>query len=167
VSVGRAFRTVPDRTRIVVEERDGGCRVPGCDRSRWLHIHHVIHWEDGGGSDTANLIALCQRHHRLHHLGRLGIEGDADRPDGVSFTDERGRPLDPSGRPKPPTGPIGETTRALGVPDGAWSHPTGERLEPEWVHLNEAPRRATTEPSDEFVIRDGTVYFLDDDDAAA
>lgn len=42
VSVGRAFRTVPDRTRIVIEERDRGCRVPGCDRSRWLHVHHVF-----------------------------------------------------------------------------------------------------------------------------
>lgn len=43
VSVGRAFRTVPDRTRIVIEERDRGCRVPGCERSRWLHIHHILH----------------------------------------------------------------------------------------------------------------------------
>ncbi|MGH9263943.1 MAG: DUF222 domain-containing protein [Acidimicrobiales bacterium] len=59
VSVGRAFRTVPDRTRIVIEERDRGCRVPGCDRSRWLHVHHITHWEDGGATDTANLIALC------------------------------------------------------------------------------------------------------------
>ncbi len=29
LSVGRARRTVPERTRMVVEERDGGCRVPG------------------------------------------------------------------------------------------------------------------------------------------
>jgi hypothetical protein len=48
VSVGRAFRTVPERTRIVVEDRDRGCRVPGCDRDRWLHVHHIEHWEDGG-----------------------------------------------------------------------------------------------------------------------
>jgi len=86
VSVGRAFRTVPDRTRIMVEDRDGGCRVPGCDRHRWLHVHHVQHWEDGGASDTANLVCLCQHHHRLHHRGGLGIEGDADEPDGIVFT---------------------------------------------------------------------------------
>ena len=30
VSVGRAFRVVPERTRVVVEDRDRGCRVPGC-----------------------------------------------------------------------------------------------------------------------------------------
>ena len=108
----------PERTRIVIEERDGGCRVPGCDRSRWLHIHHLRHWEDGGGSDTGNLIALCRRHHRLHHLGQLGIEGNADDPDGVSFTDDRGRPLEASGRPKPPGRPIEEAARDLGIPAG-------------------------------------------------
>lgn len=90
-SVGRAFRTVPDRTRMVIEERDRGCPVPGCERTRWLHVHHVQHWEDGGTSDTPNLIALCHRHHRLHHLGRLGISRNADDPDGMAFTDERGR----------------------------------------------------------------------------
>ena len=58
VSVGGAFRTVPDRTRMVVEERDRGCRVPGCHRSRWLHVHHITHWEDGGA------IAGCRVHRR-------------------------------------------------------------------------------------------------------
>ena len=143
VSVGRAFRTVPDRTRIVIEERDRGCRVPGCDRARWLHIHHVRHWEDGGESDTDNLVALCRRHHRLHHLGTLGIEGNADDPDGIHFTDERGRPLDSTGRPVPPGHRFDGTAPKLGIPAGAWTHPTGERLVPWWVHLNEpAPRMA-------------------------
>ena len=137
VSVGRAFRTVPDRTRMVVEERDRGCRVPGCDRSRWLHVHHIAHWEDGGASDTANLLALCQRHHRLHHLGRLGIQGDADDPDGVVFTDERGRRLGSSGRPEPPGQAIEVAARRLGVAPGAWSHPTGERLDPSAVYFDE------------------------------
>lgn len=137
VSVGRAFRTVPDRTRTVVEERDRGCRVPGCDRSRWLHIHHVRHWEDGGGSDTPNLIALCNRHHRLHHLGRLGISGDADDPDGIVFTDERGLRLENRGRPVPPGQRVALAARRLDIPIGAWSHPTGERFDPQWVNFSE------------------------------
>jgi len=137
VSVGRALRTVPDRTRIVIEERDRGCRVPGCERDRWLHIHHVTHWEDGGGSDTPNLIALCHRHHRLHHLGRLGISGNADDPDGMIFADERGRRLDPCGRAVPPGQPVELAARRLDIPVGAWSHPTGERFDPSWVHFNE------------------------------
>ncbi len=137
VSVGRAFRTVPDRTRMVVEERDRGCRVPGCDRSRWLHIHHIRHWDEGGPSDTANLIALCQHHHRLHHRGGLGIRGDADDPNGITFTDERGRRLQPTGRPVAPTLAHEETARGLGIPGGAWSHPSGERLDPSSVEFEQ------------------------------
>ncbi|MCA1822493.1 MAG: HNH endonuclease, partial [Pseudonocardia sp.] len=56
LSVGRAFRIVPERTRVAVEDRDAGCRVPGCERSRWLHVHHIRHWEDGGPTDTPNLV---------------------------------------------------------------------------------------------------------------
>ncbi len=137
VSVGRAFRTVPDRTRMVVEERDRGCRAPGCDRDRWLHVHHIEHWEDGGPSDTPNLLALCRRHHRLHHLGHLGISGNADDPDGVVFTDHRGWKLESSGRPVPPRQPVEAAARSLGIAPGTWSHPTGERLDPEAVSFNQ------------------------------
>ena len=83
VSMGREMRVVPERTRVVVEERDRGCRVPGCDRTKWLQIHHIIHWEDGGPTDTWNLVALCHAHHRLHHHGQLQIYGNADEPDGL------------------------------------------------------------------------------------
>jgi len=130
VSVGRAFRTVPDRTRVVIEDRDKGCRVPGCDRSRWLHVHHMTHWEDGGGTDTPNLLCLCQRHHRLHHQGKLGIEGNADDPDGVMFTDDRGRRLPSRGTSTPP----GEKP----LPHGNWTPPSGERLDPWAIYFNEA-----------------------------
>jgi hypothetical protein len=41
------MRTVDDRMRAFIEQRDGGCRVPGCEQKRWLHIHHLVHWEDG------------------------------------------------------------------------------------------------------------------------
>ena len=47
VSVGRAHRIVPERTRLVIEERDRGCRVPGCDHTAWLQVHHIRHWLDG------------------------------------------------------------------------------------------------------------------------
>ena len=128
LNVGRAQRIVPERTRVTVEDRDRGCRVPGCERTRWLHVHHVVHWEDGGPTDTANLVALCARHHRLHHLGQLGIEGDADAADGVVFTDSKGRRLTGAGRPAPP----GDLTVT-----GTWVHPSGERLDPRWVHFSE------------------------------
>jgi hypothetical protein len=116
VSVGRAFRSVPERTRVVVEDRDRGCRVPGCDRTRGLHIHHLTHWEDGGSSDTPNLLALCRRHHRLHHLGHLGISGNADDPDGIVFSDHRGRRLASCGRPIPPRQSVEAAAADLGMP---------------------------------------------------
>ncbi|HJV09734.1 MAG TPA: HNH endonuclease signature motif containing protein [Acidimicrobiales bacterium] len=102
-----------------------------------MHVHHIRHWEDGGTTDTHNLIALCHRHHRLHHLGSLGIEGNADAPDGVHFTDERGRTLNPSGRPAAPVQRFDVAARTLGIHAGAWAHPTGERLDPACVHFNE------------------------------
>ena len=80
LGVGRARRIVAERTRLAVEERDGACGVSGCERSRWLQVHHVVHWEDGGATDTANLVALCGYHHRLHHRGgAAGPTGPATR----------------------------------------------------------------------------------------
>jgi hypothetical protein len=86
VSVGRTQRTVPERTRRLVILRDRGCRVPGCSADRFLHVHHVIHWDpdDGEGpTDTWNLACVCPHHHRLHHQGLLGITGNADLVDGL------------------------------------------------------------------------------------
>ncbi|MGH9224908.1 MAG: DUF222 domain-containing protein [Acidimicrobiales bacterium] len=137
VSVGRASRTVPDRTRIVVEERDRGCRVPGCSRTRWLHVHHIDPWHTGGRTDTSNLLALCSKHHRLLHLGHLRIQGDADEPDGVVFSDHRGRPLADAGCPAPPTRPPDETATDLGIPRPRWTHPPGEFLDPACIWFPE------------------------------
>src|SRR5204862_4834353 len=76
VNLGREVRIVPDKVRTVVEERDGGCRGPGCANDKWLQIHHIHHWEDGGCTDTCNLVALCSVCHRRHHLGLLCISGN-------------------------------------------------------------------------------------------
>ncbi len=48
-------RTVPPRLRALIEQRDRGCVIPGCDVCRWLHIHHILHWEDGGLTVPTNL----------------------------------------------------------------------------------------------------------------
>ncbi len=130
VSVGRSQHIVPDRTRRVVEHRDGGCRVPGCTARHFLEVHHIIHWEHDGPTDTWNLICLCAHHHRLHHRGKLGISGNADSPDGVIFTDGSGKKLQMSGaKPKPPGAPPSP-------PAGRFEHPLGERLDPGAVYFN-------------------------------
>ena len=132
VSVGRAQRTVPERTRRLVILRDRGCRVPGCNADRVLQVHHVIHWDpdDGAGpTDTWNLACLCPRHHRMHHRGQLGISGNADLPDGLVFTDPHGRVMKPAAVARPPTGPPPQ-------PAGTYQHPLGERLQMHWVSFN-------------------------------
>lgn len=135
VSVGRSQHIVPDRTRRLVEHRDGGCRVPGCASDRFVEVHHIIHWTHQGPTDTWNLICLCPKHHRLHHQGRLGITGDADQPDGVAFTDANGRILVESGaRPWPPGAPPPPI-------EGTYEHPIGERLDSRWLYFNDDPQR--------------------------
>ncbi len=140
VSVGRSQHIVPDRTRRIVEHRDGGCRVPGCRHDRFVEVHHIIHWSAHGPTDTWNLICLCPRHHRLHHQGRLGITGNADVDDGVQFTDAAGRVLAQSGaRPEPPGAP----PPPIG---GIWEHPLGERLDTRWLVFNDDPDRVRSDP---------------------
>jgi hypothetical protein len=128
VGLGRRRRTVPHRLRVLIENRDGGCRVPGCERRRWLHVHHLVHWREGGATDPANLIALCSTHHRLVHFGRLRIGGDPDQPDGLSFIDERGRPLRPASARRT-NGPPADAAVDIGLTYGEFRGPTGERLQ--------------------------------------
>ncbi len=137
-SVGRSQRIVPDRTRRIVERRDRGCRVPGCTADRFVEVHHIEHWLDGGATDTANLVSLCPKHHRMHHQGRLGISGDADDPNGVTFTDEHGRSIHPGSEPRPPTAdPPGPVEPYVPPPRGRL------RRQSEWIHPDALARRAT------------------------
>jgi Domain of unknown function (DUF222)/HNH endonuclease len=137
LAMGRRERTVGPRLRAVVEHRDGGCRVLGCDQARWLHIHHLVHWSHGGRTDPRNLLALCALHHRMVHRGLLTIDGDPADPAGLTFTDHRGRHLEPA-PPHPPTPdtPTTEAARRHGVPPPNWQHPPGEPLNPRWISWN-------------------------------
>jgi hypothetical protein len=120
VSVGRSQRIVPERTRRTVIHRDRHCRMPWCTRSTGVEIHHVVHWEDGGPTDTANLITLCGSCHRRHHRGEFHITGNADHPHGLTITDRHGRPITRP-KPTPPHGPA--------PPGQPYRHPLGERLD--------------------------------------
>ena len=77
MSVGRKTRTVPASIRRALEERDRGCRFPGCG-SRFTDAHHVRHWADGGETSLANLVLLCRRHHRAVHEGRVKMSVDRE-----------------------------------------------------------------------------------------
>ncbi len=143
VAHGRSQRVVPPKVRAQVEHRDGGCRVPGCGRTRWLHIHHILHWEDLGETEPENLICLCQRHHRLHHQGLLPITGTASA---LTIRDQHGREIHPLGRPEPVPLPVDLGTEAehLGLDPVDYRHPPGEKLQPKWIdfgHNIEPPER--------------------------
>jgi hypothetical protein len=60
-----------------------------------VECHHLIHWADGGTTDTWNLCCLCDFHHDAHHDGQFTIAGNADDPEGLSFTNKRGFPIRP------------------------------------------------------------------------
>jgi hypothetical protein len=92
VGIGRRGRAVQGALLRVLRHRDQGtCRFPGCERRRWLHAHHLVHWADGGVTNLDNLVLLCGAHHRLLHEGGWRTSGHPAQ--GLRFHDPHGRPL--------------------------------------------------------------------------
>jgi hypothetical protein len=123
--------------RRLILHRDGfRCRTPGCDNTLDLEVHHV-RWfhRDRGPTETWNLATECGVCHHHIHRGRINITGNADDPDGLIFTDDRGRPLIRYPVPIPPTGPPP-------APDIPYKHPHGERLHPRWLWFKPPPEHA-------------------------
>ncbi len=97
VGIGRTSRTIPAWLNRQIRRRDQGCRFPGCERTRFAHAHHLVHWSNGGPTDLDNLVTLCGYHHRLVHEAGWKIEGS---PNGdLIFIRPDGRPY----RPRPPS----------------------------------------------------------------
>jgi hypothetical protein len=91
LNIGRKTRAIPPAIRRALRARDGGCRFPGCDRTRFCDGHHVKHWADGGETKLRNLVTLCSFHHTLVHEGGFGVTVADDgvfvftRPDGTGI----------------------------------------------------------------------------------
>jgi hypothetical protein len=47
LDVGRRTRAIPSAIGRALWLRDGGCRVPGCGRTRHMHAHHIEPWAEG------------------------------------------------------------------------------------------------------------------------
>jgi hypothetical protein len=72
---GRSRYTVPRKLFRQVAARDGGCRMPGCDRKvRHCDAHHITYWRNHGLTDYWNLTLLCSRHHHQVHQQRLQLK---------------------------------------------------------------------------------------------
>ena len=100
IGVGRRSRKIPGWLRRLVVYRDGACcRFPGCGNKRWLQVHHIVSWADGGATDLDNLILICGFHHRFVHEHGWKITGPPHarvfrRADWTPFPRPR-EPLDP------------------------------------------------------------------------
>ena len=108
LAVGRRTRAVPPAIRRALRVRDGGCRFPGCDRSRYVHAHHIKHWADGGETRLDNLVTLCSQHHRQVHEGGYGVRM---RDGEIQFARPDGRVIPPAGRTGLAHGPHEECFR--------------------------------------------------------
>ena len=90
LNVGRRTRTIPPHIRRALEERDRGCRFPGCG-CQFTEAHHVKHWADGRETSLRNTVLLCRRHHRAVHEGRAKVSVASDGT--VLFVTPKGRML--------------------------------------------------------------------------
>jgi len=120
--------TVNPRLRTLIEQRDQGCRYPGCTQRRWVQIHHLTHREDGGLTIAQNLVCLCPFHHRLHHHNGFTIHGDPETPAGLRFVDHWGLDIGP-----PHFGPVAPPALRA---QPTFTPPTGERLDARWFTWN-------------------------------
>jgi len=72
---GRNTTTIPPRVRREVLARDQHrCQAPGCGRTRFLEIHHIVSRKQGGSNKADNLVTLCACCHRLYHERGGGIQ---------------------------------------------------------------------------------------------
>jgi hypothetical protein len=82
LDLGREARLYTPQQRIALAIRDGGCRIPDCDRpASYCESHHIDEWSaDLGRTDVDRGILLCRFHHmNLHHHGwRITRDGTAD-----------------------------------------------------------------------------------------
>jgi hypothetical protein len=143
LDVGRRSRAVPTPIRRALEQRDRGCRFPGC-ANRFCDAHHIVHWADGGATRLDNLLLLCRAHHRAVHEGgyrvERGAEGEARflRPDGRPLPAVSASP----GLPEDPCEALTAQHRALGLDIDAWTATSawdGSPLEVAWAVLTLRP----------------------------
>lgn len=88
LNAGRKRRTISAPLRRLLQSRDKGCRFPGCSNARYIDMHHIKHWANGGETRPSNLVSLCRFHHRAVHEVGYGVQVLDDgalrfiRPDG-------------------------------------------------------------------------------------
>jgi hypothetical protein len=132
LNIGRKSRSIPPATRRALQRRDGGCRFPGCNCTRFVDAHHMVHWADGGETNMNNLVLLCRRHHRLVHEGGFGVHSDSAGATLFTYPDGRVMPPGPDSRFRGNAAAIKVNNRNQGLDINSGTLPTlwrGERMD--------------------------------------
>jgi hypothetical protein len=94
IDMGRRFRFFTPGQRRAILTRDGGCVHPGCRApARWVHVHHLLEWDDDGRTDLRNGVTLCPTHHGLWHQPGWSAVPDPDDLAGFLITTPTGAVL--------------------------------------------------------------------------
>ena len=130
LDLGRRRRKPSDRQMQCLRRRDGGCVLPGCGRTRFLHAHRVQFWSRGGRTSLDNLVLLCGEHHRALHDGQFAIESLTRQRFGFRHPDGHVIDYAPS---VPAGGRSAKSAAAHTLVSGDTLTPNwhGERLEPD------------------------------------
>ena len=69
LNMGRQQRFATDaQVTALLAQWEYQCAMPGCNHSRFMEIHHIHEWVDGGSTDIDNLIPLCSScHSKVSH----------------------------------------------------------------------------------------------------
>ena len=66
IRFGRKRRLAsPKQVQVLLGMWGHKCAVPGCGHTRFLQMHHIRDWAEGGATDVENLVPLCSRCHSL------------------------------------------------------------------------------------------------------
>lgn len=66
-NIGRQSRSIPPAMSRSLQDRDKGCRFPGCTATRFVDDHRIKHWADSGKTKMSNLVLRCRHHQRKVH----------------------------------------------------------------------------------------------------
>jgi hypothetical protein len=79
LDLGRERYRPNQAMREFVIARDQRCTFPGCSMPAWrCDLDHAVGWSDGGDTSSANLQALCRRHHTAKTSGRWSMTRATD-----------------------------------------------------------------------------------------
>ncbi|MBG6122614.1 HNH endonuclease signature motif containing protein [Corynebacterium aquatimens] len=107
--LGRGHRLAsPGQVNALLRYWHEQCAMPGCTHTRFIEIHHITSWADGGETNIDNLLPLCSACHSMVTDGCISIEKQGQDtcfffPDGSAFVSrEHGHVhRDDSRRPTP------------------------------------------------------------------